>query len=467
MPSASKPRPSRDVVVTGLGAVTSLGVGAQALWDGLVAGRSGLGPISRFDASGFDSRLGGEVRDFSAKDFVPKNYRKAVKVMARDIELAVAAARCAVQDANLVTRGMLADGGDGPTTYPNERMGCQIGAGLIAAETDELTSALATAQRQPVPAGHRAAGFEIRDWGTESAPDGQRGAGAVNNLQPLWLLKYLPNMLACHVTIIHGAEGPSNTITCNEASGLLSLGESVRVIQRDAADLCFSGSGESKLNFMGWLRLTMARRLATTGDATDGASFVRPYDPAAQGGLLGEGAGILILEEATRAKARGAKVYAKVLGFGAGQTQKVDWARAPEIGENEGLRVAIENALEDAGIGPDDIDAIVPHGTGSPKMDNAELAALRSVFGVRTAKIPLVTVMPNLGEMMAGDGGVLACVGAMCVSNQQLPARLHAGTPAPDALAGPAPARSAVLRRVLVCTSSLGGQNAAVVFGAA
>ena len=243
----------RQVAITGLGAVSSLGVGFPALWNGLLAGTSALGPITRFDASGFHCRLAGEVKDFSAKDHVPKHYRKAVKIMARDIELAVAAAKEAAEDAGLITRANLPEGGTGETTFLSERFGCHIGAALIAADTQELTSAMTTAVRA---AGDRNSGdssmggFSLNAWGTE---DG--GEEGMNNLTPLWLLKYLPNMLASHVTIIHGAEGPSNTITCNEASGLLSISESLRVIQRGAADICFSGGAESNVNFMRLIRL--------------------------------------------------------------------------------------------------------------------------------------------------------------------------------------------------------------------
>src|SRR5690606_630761 len=225
-----------------------------------------LAPITRFDASGFGCSLGGEIRDFSARDYVPKGYRKAVKVMARDTEIAVGAAKLAVEDAGLVTRGVLADGDATPTTYPAGRMGCQIGAGLIAAEVDELAAALVTARRED-------GGVDMKAWG---GPHGG-GGGGMENLTPLWLLKYLPNMLACHVTIIHGAEGPSNTITCAEASGLLSIGESMRVIERGAADACFSGGAESKINPMGLLRIDLAGRLAKSGCETDRSRIVRPY----------------------------------------------------------------------------------------------------------------------------------------------------------------------------------------------
>src|SRR5690606_28700331 len=173
-PPYTHPRMERRVVITGLGTVSGLGLGIGPLWDGLVEGRSALRPIRRFDPAGFPCRLAAEV-EFSAKDAVPKWYRKAVKVMARDIELAVGVAKAAVEDAGLVTRGLLGEGSTEPTTYPPPRMGCHIGAGLIAAETDELASALATA----VEDGR----VSLRAWGSAEG-----GGGGMNNLQPLWML---------------------------------------------------------------------------------------------------------------------------------------------------------------------------------------------------------------------------------------------------------------------------------------
>lgn len=447
----------RQVVITGLGAVSALGVGIAPLWDGLCAGRSALKRITRFDPSGFPCRLAGEAAAFaSARDWVPKSYRKAVKVMARDIELAVAAAKGAVEDASLVTRGTLPEGSADATTYPSSRMGCQIGAGLIAAETDELTMALATAG---APGGMGR--FDYRAWG-----NAEGGQGAINNLQPLWLLKYLPNMLACHVTIIHGAEGPSNTITCAEASGLLSIGESVRVIQRGDADLCFSGGAEAPINHMRHLRMQLAGRLAATGDAEDGSALVRPYDPASPGSISGEGGGILILEDAGMARKRGAKPYAQIAGYGAAHSgPSPDGWTGGGIRANvdEGVQYAIENALEDARLNPGDIDAIVPHGSGIPAMDAGELGALRTVFGERLGAIPLVTLVPFIGDCLASSGGLAVAVAAMCLRHQALPGRIHAGNPPPGTQAGPAPSRPARLRHILVVTGALGGQNAAVI----
>lgn len=434
----------RRVVITGLGVVSGFGVGMDALWQALCEGRSCVGPISRFDAAGFATRLAAQVpAAVSAKDFVPKSYRKATKVMARDSELAVAAAKTAVEDARLVTRG--SEGEGAAPTYAPARLGCQIGAGLIAAETEEMSAAMATAVGDD-------GRFSLRKWGGE-------GGQGMEALTPLWLLKYLPNMLACHVTIIHGAEGPSNTITCAEASALLSIGESMRVIQRGAADACFSGGCESRLNVMGLLRWSLAGLLAPTGDEADGSRIVRPFDPAATGGLLGEGGGILMLEEDGLARARGARVLARLAGFGGGQSDP-DYR---DGGRDEGYRFAIENALEDAGVRAEQIDAIVPMASAAPRLDAAEAGALRAVFGDRLARIPMVTLTPNIGNCTAGMGGLQAAAAARCLFEQKLPARLHAGSPAAGLDAGPCAARSANLNCILVCTGSLGGQNAAAV----
>jgi len=448
---------ARRVVITGLGAVSGFGYGVQPLWDALLAARSALRPITAFDPAGFPCRFAAEAVGFAARDHVPKHYRKAVKVMARDIELAVGAAKAAIEDAGVVTPAVAPDA---QPTYAPQRVGCQIGAGLIAAEIDELTAALVTATDDR-------GFFDYDRWGSPG----------MENLTPLWLLKYLPNMLACHVTILHNAQGPSNTITCSEASGLLSIGESTRVIERGDADLCFSGGAESKLNGMGMVRMVFADRMARTegdprsdsappaasnDDEAPGARFVRPFDPRSPGGLLGEGGGIIVLESLDTARARGARIYAEVAGFGAGQSS---WFSDEDAADRPiGLRYAIENALEDAGIGPDAIDAIVPHACGARASDAEEAAALRAVFGARLADIPLVTITPNIGDTMAGQGGLAACVAALCIHHRTLPARIHAGEPAPGLQAGRTGQRDARLDHVLVCTNALGGQNAAAVF---
>ncbi len=455
----------RAVVITGLGVVSPLGLGAGALWEGLCAGRSGVGPLTLLDRDAFPCRLAGEVRDaagsasgFSAKDFVPKGYRKAIKVMARDIELAVAAAKFAVDDAKLVTRGTLAEGSEATTTYASERMGCQIGAGLIPADSAELAEAFATA----VDSGDRFAGsggFSLAKWG-----GAEGGGGGMNNLTPLWMLKYLPNMLACHVTIVHGAEGPSNTILAGEASGLLCVGESMRVIARGAADLCFSGGAESKLNHLGMARLVLNGRAAKTGEASSGAEVAMAYDPASPGGIPGEGGGIIVLEEATAARARGANPIARVLGFGAAHAGAAATPWSAREFAHHGLASAIRAALRDADAQPEEIDAIVPQASGFPLLDQAEATALADALGPRAKDVPAITLTPNLGELWAGHGAIQVAAGALALREETIPPALHAGTPR-----GINAKRSGVarrnMRRILVCSSGMGGQAAALVLG--
>ncbi|MCA9306217.1 MAG: beta-ketoacyl synthase N-terminal-like domain-containing protein [Phycisphaerales bacterium] len=432
---------SRRVVITGLGVVSPMGVGIDALWEGLCAGRCAIGPMTRIDASGFACKHAAEAKEFSsARDYVPKNYRKAVKVMARDTEIAVAAAKLATEDAGIVTKGYAEE--HAALTYEPGRLGCQIGAGLINAEVPELSAALSTAT-------DGAGAFSLAKW----------GESAVNNLTPLWMLKYLPNMLACHVTIIHDARGPSNTLTCSEASGLLSIGESMRVIEQGRADACFAGGAESKLNHMGVLRMQLSGRVAPTESGEDGASIVRPFDRDARGLVIGEGGGIVMLESEETATARGARAYARVLGFGAGQSP----SRGDASRRAEGMVVAIRSALRDGDIEAAEIDVIVPHGAGVLRDDEAELAALREVFGDRLASIPLMLMSPMVGELSAGAGGVAVAAAAMALRHQMLPARVHGGSPDARVLAGRAEKRPATLRRILVVTNSLGGQNAALV----
>lgn len=471
----------RRVVITGLGAVTALGVGVESLWEGLDAGPkegAGLRKIARFDASGFHSPMGGEApASFSAKDYVPKHYRKAVKVMAKDVELAVAAASFAVSDAGLTTRGTAgaADGVEVATTYPNERMACHIGSGLIAADTDELTMAMVTATSEGV--------FSLRRWGTvagEGVDAGSASGGGMNNLQPLWMLKYLPNMLACHVTIIHGLEGPSNTLLNDEASGLLCLGESLRVLQRGAADLGVAGSAESKINPMGLVRMQYAGRIAEATESANPREVVKPFSNQSKGGLVGEAGGIVVVEDEQRARARGVRVHARVAGFGAAHSLRPPMPERMAPGgdavqaSSDGLALAMRAAIRDAGLEPGQIDAVVPEGSGVRFLDEAEARALRQVFGARAEALPIVCLAPFVGGCAAGNGGVQAVVGAMCVSKGMLPREATVridGSPMNVGAGGNSPvldkhAAPGGVRRILLCSMGLCGQNAAIVLEA-
>jgi 3-oxoacyl-[acyl-carrier-protein] synthase II len=443
----------RGVAITGIGPVCSIGNNAQEFWDAIVRGDSALAPISGLDASGFRSKLAGEVSGVSIRDCVPKSYRKATKVMARDTELAVISAKIAAEDAKLVTRGS-DDGAEGFTIDP-ARTGCQIGAGLIAADTEELARAAVSAESDNGE-------FDMKAWGS-----GEGGGGGMNNLPPLWLLKYLPNMLACHVTIVHGCEGPSNTIMGAEAAAILSIGESSRVIERGSAEICFSGGAESRINPLGMLRWDYTGRLAPTNDEQDGSSIVLPFDPDATGSLMGESGGMVILEEQSHADARGADSYATVAGFGAAQAGPPVFPGVFEDASSDpvdgGLVRAISWALKDAGISAEQIDAIVPLGLGVKQFDDQEAGALRAVFGDRLGAVPMVTLCPNVGNTMAGHGGLMVAAGALCLHHQKLPARVHKGSPMNGIDAGASDERDASLDYVLVCSGSLGGQAAALV----
>jgi 3-oxoacyl-[acyl-carrier-protein] synthase II len=269
-------------------------------------------------------------------------------------------------------------------------------------------------------------------------------------------------MLACHVTICHDCQGPSNTITCGEASALLSIGESMRVIGRGAADACLSGGAESKVNLMAILRQQFAGRLARATAADDPSRLVRPFAGDASGGVAGEGGGILVLEAAETAKARGAMPLAELAGFGATQSFCPDTVGADPSRDGEGISDAMHAAIRDAGMQPSEIDAVVPFGCGAAAMDAAEAAAIRSVFGDRAARVPLVTLAPLIGNCGAGFGAVAAAVAVQCLRTGMLPARVN-GDASLGVDAGPAPARKVDLKSILVCTPSLGGQNAAIV----
>lgn len=433
----------RRVVITGLGPVTAHGVGIDPLWQALCDGRSALAPIRAFDASGFKAAAGAELPDtFDVKELVPKSYRKATKVMARDIEIAVGAALMAVRDAGLATRGT---DPDNPPTIAQDRFGCHIGAGLIAAELDELTAALSTSR-------NAGGAFDVSHWGEKG----------MQELTPLWLLKYLPNMLACHVTIIHDCQGPSNTITCNEASSGLSLAESQRVIERGAADACLSGGADSKMNPMAYLRQELAGRLAPCPPGTDATTVVRPFDTAASGTLVGEGGGILVVEAEETARARGARIHAVLAGTGASQSWCDDTVGLVPDASGESLADAIHAALRDAGLSSADIDAVIPYGSGVPALDSLEANALSRVFGAELSKKPVVTLVPSIGATCAGVGAIAVAVAARMISEQRLPARLNA-TSTGALLAAKSPSAPHALRNILVCTPSLGGQNSAVV----
>jgi 3-oxoacyl-[acyl-carrier-protein] synthase II len=427
----------RRVVVTGIGIVSPLGIGHEAFWSNLIAGEPGIRRVRQFDPSGLPCQIAGEVPPFQITDFVPKSYRKATKVMARDIHLAVVAANLAFKDAGVPSRA----GSESPA-YSDPRFMCNIGAGLISFDLNELTAAMAGADVD-----HR---MDLRRWGSE----------AMNGLTPLWLLKYLPNMLGSHVTIIHGLTGISNTITCGEASGHLAIGESFRVIQRGDADRAICGGSETKVNPLGLVRQVLLKRLAIDSNS-DPAAALRPFDANASGTVLGEGGGLLILEELSHALNHGARIYAEVSGFGA--SQDVSGISDPDpTGRTYAL--AIQSALEDARIAPSDVDLLMPCGEGIPSHDRAELRGLETAFGDRLKDIPLTPIKAQTGHLGAGNG-LEAAATVLALHHNTLCPAVNTTRPADGRTLNASPvARAAKIDTAVSTAFSLGGQNAALVF---
>jgi len=430
--------PERRVVITGLGLVTAAGAGIEPFRQALGEGRSCVKRISLFNPDGFTSTVGGELDDFSARSFVPKDYRKAVKVMARDIEIAVAAADLAFRDARLPTRGTDPDN----VKLPSARLGCNIGAGLICSDLNELGQAVNSALSD----GH----FDMIAW----------GQAGMQNLTPLWLLKYLPNMLACHVTIIHGAQGPSNTIICGDASGHLSIAEAWRQIARGDADAVIAGGAESKLNPMGLLRQSKLNRLCASRNDKP-ASACRPFDAAHDGTVIGEGGGLLVLEGLDHALGRGARIYAEIVGFGAACDPLGADVTRPTVG---GLDLAVKKAIAQAGIAPDRLGLLVAHGTGVKAEDDLESRAWQTALGESLRRVPAVAITGAIGSLFAGAGAIELATAAMALHEQTIAPTVNFERPSPDCpLNLSSEIRSQSLDYAVSGAFSIGGQSAACV----
>lgn len=437
---------SRRVVITGLGLVTPIGIGAEAVWNSLLEKKSGTSRISVFDPSRFASQVGGHIETLVVSNYVPKAYRKSTKVMARDIEIAVAAAYEAAKDAGLRTKCLIERGeAEGPPNIDSTRFGVNIGAGLICADLTELAGALSTAVDETGK-------FSIRKWGSEG----------MNNLTPLWLLKFLPNMLSCHVTIVHDAQAPSNTITCSEASSHLAIGEAFRMIARGAADICICGGAESKLNPMGLMRQQLLGRLSTKNNESP-ATACRPFDVTRDGTVISEGGGLLILEEYEHARQRGARIYAEVVGFGA-STNTHSWTEP--CPEGKGVALAVTKALQDAGASAEQVGLIGTFGSGSEAHDLSEARGLRLALGARTSQIPALATKGYTGNNGAGAGAIDVAIAAMCMRHNTVPAAVNVSNVDPKCGLNVVTNEAIDAKIDLVVTVAYalgGGQNAALV----
>lgn len=437
---------SRRVVITGLGLVTPVGIGAETAWNALLEGKCGIRRIQTFDPSRFDSQVGGAVEGLSVANAGPKAYRKSIRIMARDIEIAVVAAYEAAKDAGLKTKCLIERGEvTGPSNIDPTRFGVSIGAGLICADLTELAGALYTAVDE-------SGQFSLRKWGTDG----------MSNLTPLWLLKFLPNMLSCHVTIVHDAQAPSNTITCAEAASHLAIGEAFRTVARGSADICICGGAESKLNPMGLMRQSLLKRLSVAHN-DDPASACRPFDASRDGTVISEGGGLLIIEELEHARKRGAKIYCELVGFGA-STNTHSWSEPDP--EGKGIALAIRKAMEDAKVTANDVGLIGTFGAGTVAHDLSEARGIRAALGTKASSIPALAIKGAVGNNGAGSGALDLAVTALCVRHQTVPAACNTRKVDPACglnLVTGNPTDARIGAAISVAYALGGGQNAALV----
>lgn len=435
----------RRVVVTGLGVASPIGLGVEAFWDALLRKRCGLRRIEAFDPSGFSTQIGGELPPFQLGDHIPKTYRKSAKVMSRDIRIAVVCAYHAVKDAGLNTRCLVQRGEADETNLDSPRFGANIGAGLVCTDLGELAAALSTAADDDGT-------FSLRRWGAEG----------MSNLAPLWLLKSLPNMLACHVTIVHDAQGPSNTITCGEASSHLAVGEAFRTIARGDADVCICGGAESKMNPLALSRPQLLGRLNTQDNETPERSC-RPFARDRRGMIAAEGGGLAILESLDHARARRARIYAELVGFGASSNTQ-GWVDPCPRGLD--IALALRNALADAGITADQVDLAAPFGAATQDHDASELAGWNEVFGDRLDDIPALTTRGATGNNGAGSGAIDFAATVLAVHRSTVPPSLNTAPADPVSrfrFVKDDPVDARIERAISFGMALSGGQRAALV----
>jgi 3-oxoacyl-[acyl-carrier-protein] synthase II len=430
---------SARIVITGLGAISPLGLNVGEMWDGLCAGRCGIDKITAFDPVGFSCKVAGQVPEYKIQQYVPKTYRKATKLMSRDIELSVIAAHEAITNSGLITKGIDPE----KVNIDPERMAINLGAGLISCDLVELAPAVAVS----ITDGK----FDIHKWGKDG----------LDMVTPLWLLKYLPNMLACHIGIIHDIQGPSNSITCAEASAHLAIGEASQIIGRGGCDIALAGGAEAKVNPIVMIRQCLLKR-TTCENNDDPLSACRPFDADAKGSIFGEAAGVIILENLETAQKRGAKIYAEIAGLGHSNNLNPAYEHLEPAGK--GIQTAIEKAMADAQIQPGDLDLIIPHGTGIAEDDLAEATAIQATLGDTATNIPVWPTKSMLSNTGAA-AGALDVIAAVCaMNNGKIPAAKNLNKKANGCnLNIKTEPQQKEIRYALCCSYTYGGQTAAVV----
>lgn len=382
--------PSREVVVTGMGIVSPIGVGKDAFWKSLREGRSGVGTIDRFKDIIEPKKFGGRILDFDPKEFVVP--RKSLKVMSRDSQFAFAAAQMAWDDSGLI-RGVV----------DPERFGVIFGADFIYLNEQELIEPF----RSCIVDGE----FQQPRWGTH----------AMSELYPLWLLKHLPNMPTCHIGISFDARGHNNTISHGDVSSLEALAEAVRVIQRRAADVMLIGGVGQRIHhtvIYGQKDDFMSHR------HEDPAGASRPFDADRDGFVYGEGGAAYILESRRHAEARGAKILARVLST----ASACEPVRRDRLQQGTAIVRTIQKAVADAGFTPHQIGHVNAHGVSTIHQDRIEARAICETLG----EVPVTAPKSLFGNLGAGSGAVEMAASILSFETGEVPATLNYRTPDPE-----------------------------------
>ena len=409
---------SNRVVVTGLGMVTPLGTGVQKNWDAACAGKSGIGPITRFDASDFPSQIAGEVTDFKPEDFMDKQQ---IRRFDSFIHYAVASARMALEDAKLKI--------DDSNCH---RTGCVTGTGLGGLDM-------------------------IEHYHKVLLEKGPR------RISPFFIPGIIANMAPGQIAIELGAKGPNLSLETACAASCHAVGESFRLIREGIADTMITGGAESVITPLAVGGFCAMRALSTSNEEPQKAS--RPFDLNRNGFVIGEGAGILILEELNQARERGAEIYAEVAGYGlSGDAYHVS---APEP-EGEGAISSMSMAIRYAGMKPEDIDYINAHGTSTKLNDASENRAIKAVFGDHARSLAISSTKSMIGHLLGGAGGVESIYTVLAVKHGIIPPTINYETPDPECDLDYVPnvARKKKIGAAMSNSFGFGGTNATIVFKA-
>lgn len=405
----------RRVVVTGIGAVTPLGNNAETTWENIIQGKSGIGPLTRLNSDEYPAKVAAEVKGFEIGEYVD---RKEARKMDRFTQYAIAAAKMAVDDAKLEINDENA-----------EEIGVWIGSGIGGMETFESQFETFLAK------GYR-------------------------RVSPFFVPMMIPDMATGQVSIYLGAKGVNSCTVTACATGTNSIGDAFKVIQRGDAIAMITGGAEAPIT-----KMSVAGFCANTALSTnpDPETACRPFDANRDGFIIGEGAGIVVLEELEHALARGAKIYAEIVGYGSTGDAHHITAPAPE---GEGGARAMKKAIEDGGIAPEEVDYINAHGTSTPYNDKYETSAIKKVFGSHAYELAVSSTKSMTGHLLGAAGGVEAIFSVLAISEGILPPTIHLETPDPecdlDYVANEA--REKDVKVAISNSLGFGGHNATIAF---